>query len=109
MRPLHVNDPMPKSFSSIHLTFITWPREGSPGKHSSTWGIGLPNRTLDNPPISKFGKLHKVFEHMFNLKGGIRCACLGGSCIKIDLLGMIHMTCGPLEGVPCLSLQDLAR
>jgi hypothetical protein len=33
---------------------------------------------------------------------------LGGSCIKIDLLGMIHMTCGPLEGVPCLSLQDLA-
>ena len=70
--------------------------------------LAYPIGPFDNPPISKFGKLHKVFEHMFNLKGGIQSACLGGSCIKIDLLGMIHMTCGPMEGVPCLSLHDLA-
>jgi hypothetical protein len=52
---------MPKSFFPIHLTFITWPREGSPRKHSSTWGLVNSIGHLDNPPIFKLGKLYKVF------------------------------------------------
>jgi hypothetical protein len=43
--------------------------------------------------------IYKVFEHVFNLKRGVRCISLGGSLIRCVLLGMIHMTCGPLEGV----------
>jgi hypothetical protein len=32
--------------------------------------LAYPIGLSDNPPISKFGKLHKFFEHVFNLKGG---------------------------------------
>jgi hypothetical protein len=38
----------------------------------------------------------------------MKYSCFGGSCINIYLPSMIHMTSGPLEGVPYLSLQDLS-
>jgi hypothetical protein len=64
-----------------------------------TWGSANLIGHLDTPPIPKLGKFYKVFEHVFNLKMGVLYTCLGGSLIRCGLLGMIHMTCGPLEGV----------
>jgi hypothetical protein len=54
---------------------------------------------LDTPPIPKFEKLYKVFEHLFSLKRGVSCTFLGGSIIRCGLLGMILMIYVPLEGV----------
>jgi hypothetical protein len=75
-----------------------------PGNTSLLGKFSYPIGPFDSHPISKFGKLHEVFEHGFNLKGRTQCTFLIGSCINIDLLGMIHMNYGPLEGVPCLYL-----
>jgi hypothetical protein len=62
-----------------------------------------------NAPIPKLGKLHGVFEHLFNLKRQFLCTCVGGSCIKCDFSW--HGTFGlrPLEGeftCPCKTLFD---
>ena len=99
MSPWYVKNSMPKIHTPIHLTFTTWPREEILGKHSLTWGLAYRIGKHDTAPILKFGKIYEVFEHLFNLKRGIWCTCLGGSYIKCGLLGMIHVTCGPLEGV----------
>ena len=101
--------PWPKVLPPIHPILTTWYGEGILGKHSLTWGLAYPTGHLDTPPIPKFGKVYKVFEHLFNLKRGIWCTCLGGSLIRCGLFGMIHMTCRPLEGVLvclCKTLPD---
>jgi len=98
MSPCMSRNPMPKSITPIHLTLFTWLREGLPGKHSLTWGMIHPIGHHDNPPIPKFGKLHKVFEHLFILRGGIWCTCSGGSFTIYGLLDMMLVTCEPLEG-----------
>ena len=72
---------------------------GSSWETSHDLGIGLPNRAPWHlSHIPKLGKTYKVFEHLFSLKRGVWCTCLGGSCIRYGLLGMILVTCGPLEG-----------
>jgi hypothetical protein len=62
--------PCPRVLPPIHLILTTWPREGLLGKHSLTWGLTYPIGHHDTPPIPKFGKFYKVFEHLFSLKRG---------------------------------------
>jgi hypothetical protein len=50
-------------------------------------------------PCINLEKIIRSLSICLVLKGGIQCTCLGGSFIKCGLLGMIHVTCGPLEGV----------
>jgi hypothetical protein len=40
---------------------------GPPGNHSLNQGMIHPIGHFVNPPMPKLGKLHKVFENLFNL------------------------------------------
>jgi hypothetical protein len=64
-------NPIPIILAPIHLILISLLRWGLLGKHPLTWGLTYPIGHLDTPPIPKFGKVYKVFEHLFNLKRGV--------------------------------------
>jgi hypothetical protein len=68
-----------------------------PGKHPRLRGID-PIGHLETLSKPKFGKLYNVFEHLFGL-GGFDAHVRGALIIRCDLLAMILVTHGPLEGV----------
>jgi hypothetical protein len=66
------------------------------GKHSLTWEMVHPIGHYDTPPISRFGKLYKVFEHMFILKRGDLMHMFGWLFYYIWFTWHDIVTCGPL-------------
>jgi len=54
----------PSTSHSLH-----GPERVHPGNTPLLGELAYPIGLFDNLPISKFDKLHKVFEHVFNLKG----------------------------------------
>jgi len=70
MRPLHINDPIPKVSPSSTSHSLHGLDRVQPGNTPLLRELAYLIGNVDNPPIFKFGKLHKVFENVFNFKGG---------------------------------------